>query len=69
MSFGCAKPAPSSQITEMLPPSAIITKKYGNGWVEFTLDGNKFLFGIYYKSRKGFGMLTQIIEPKACNED
>lgn len=45
-----------------LPDSAKVIEELGNGWVIFTLNGNKFLYRQYSSGYRGYSSLTQIIE-------
>jgi len=43
-----------------LPAGAILISDRGNGWIEFELEGKRFLFYKSYYGFQGFAAITQI---------
>jgi len=56
---GCAKIGVENA-AKFLPPNAIVLTDHGNGWIEFELEGNVFLFNRVKLSYGGLSSITQI---------
>ena len=50
----------SSDDSGSLPKNATVVRNHGNGWVEFQLEGNTYLFYRGSAGYKGYMALTQI---------
>lgn len=46
--------------SDLIPLNADLIRDHGNGWVEFELEGNRYLFRHLKSAGRGYSAVTQI---------
>jgi len=66
--FACSCGTMSDQ-PQALPSNATNIVDLGNGWVQFTLEENNFIYHKEYSGNTGYEGISQVVDTKKLNKD